>query len=373
LPYENVGWNLLEFPSEQAPAMNDQHVPWQPIGRRWFCAGLAALPFATTQSGAPDRDPLPSWQDTELKGVIEDFVQRTTNPGSPDFVAPPDRIAAFDNDGTLWVEKPLPNEVYFTLARVRELTTRDPSLAQRQPYKAALQGDAAYFHEAGPKAVLELVVATHSGLPQEEFTSQVRGFMTSARHPKLDRPFAAVTYQPMLELLTHLRATGYETWICSGGDTDFMRAFAQQLYGIPPERVIGSQFKRETRRTNAHLTVWRLPQIEAINDKDGKAVGIDGRIGKRPVLVAGNVLSGGDIAMMEYSRSRSGPSLQLLINHDDREREFFYTEKDGASLEAARANDFKVVSMRSDWKRIFDVGTAPPERTTTGDYPPQRS
>jgi phosphoserine phosphatase len=329
---------------------------------------LATLPFAN-KSSSTDTDPLPSWQDTEPKSVIREFVQRTTNPDSPDFVPPSDRIAAFDNDGTLWVEKPLPNEVYFTLSRVREFAARDPALAQRQPYKAALQGDAAYFHAAGPRAVLELVVATHAGLPQEELLTQARSFLTS-RHPKLGRPFASLTYQPMLELLTYLRVTGYETWICSGGDTDFMRAFAAQLYGIPSERVIGSQLKRETRRTNDRLTVWRLPQIETINDKEGKAVGIDGRIGKRPVLVAGNVLSGGDIAMMEYSKGRSGPSLQLLINHDDREREFFYTEKDGASVEAARIHDFKVVSMRTDWKRIFDTGPASPGHTTLGEYLP---
>jgi hypothetical protein len=352
--------------------MHGQDVLQHLIGRRSFCAGLAALPF-TPKSDSADTDPLPSWHDSEPKRVILEFVQRTTKPGSSDFVAPSDRIAAFDNDGTLWVEKPLPNEVYFTLARVRELAARNPSLAQRQPYKAALEGDATYFHEAGPKAVLELVVATHSGLPQEEFTAQARDFMANARHPQLHRPFASLIYQPMIELLTCLRANGYETWICSGGDTDFMRAFAPQVYGIPSERVIGSQFKREARRVNDRLTVWRLPQIEAINDKEGKPVGIDGRVGKRPLLVAGNVLSGGDIAMMEYSRGRPGPSLQLLINHDDREREFFYGEKDGASLEAARTHDFKVVSMRSDWRRIFDGGDATRDSTSREVTPPGES
>jgi len=324
--------------------------------RRRFIAGMAALPFVQTafsQQPQPSADPLPSWTVGALKQTIVDFVQRTTNPRSSDFVAPAERIATFDNDGTLWVEKPLPSEVYFMLAKVKDLAARDPALAQRQPYKAALEGDSAYFHEAGPKAILELFVRTHSGMSQEDFRAEVQRFLATARHPKLDRPFTALVYQPMIELLGWLRASGYETWICSGGDTDFMRAFARKVYGVAPERVIGSELKREVRREKGRLLVWRLPGIEAVNDKEGKPIGIDARIGRRPVLVGGNVMSGGDIAMMEYSKGRDGPSLQLLINHDDEEREFAYAEKDGASLDAARTHGFKVVSMRNDWQRVF--------------------
>jgi len=326
--------------------------------RRSLCVGLAALPLAcppkfVAASEEDASDPLPSWRDTAPKRTILQFVQRTTDPRSPDFIAPVDRIATFDNDGTLWVEKPLPNEVYFMLARVKELAAADPSLAERQPFRAALAGDAAYFHEAGAKAVAELFVATHSGSSQEDFAAQVRAFLGKEVHPKLRRPFTSLAYRPMLELLAWLRANGFQTWICSGGDTDFMRVFAHEVYGIPAQFVIGSEVKRETRRDGGLLAVWRLPAVDAINDKDGKPVGIDRRIGKRPLIAGGNVLSGGDIAMLEYSRGRKGPSLQLLVNHDDAEREYAYAEKDDASLSAARARDFTVVSIRNDWKTVL--------------------
>jgi phosphoglycolate phosphatase-like HAD superfamily hydrolase len=331
--------------------------------RRSICAGLAALPLARSVSvialtSADAKDPLPSWNDTPPKQAILDFVRRTTDPRSADFTAPVDRIATFDNDGTLWVEKPLPNEVYFTLARVKELAARDPSLAERQPFRAALAGDAAYFQQAGAKAIVELFVATHTGSSQEDFAVQVREFLARGAHPKLRRPFTSLAYRPMLELLGWLRANGFQTWICSGGDADFMRVFAHQVYGIPSQCVIGSEVKREARRDGGRLLVWRLPALDAINDKDGKPVGIDRQIGKRPLIAGGNVLSGGDIAMMEYSRGRKGPSLQLLIDHDDEQREFAYAEKDGASLNAAREHGFNVVSIRKDWRTIFE---------TTGD------
>lgn len=304
--------------------------------------------------------PLPSWNDGAVKQAILDFVRRTVDPGSSDFLAPADRIAAFDNDGTLWVEKPLPTEVYFTVARIKAMAADDPSLAQTQPYKAALEGDAAYFHSAGTPAVLELLMKTHSGMSQYEFRGEAERFLSTARHPKLDRPFDELVYRPMLELLDHLRSNGYQTWICSGGDKDFMRVFTPRVYGIPRERVIGSEFKLETRIHDGRVTIWRLPQIEAINDKGGKPVGLDAHIGNRPALAAGNVFSGGDIAMLEYSKGRDGPSLQLLINHDDAEREFSYAEKDGASLTAAAARGFHVVSMAKDWNSIFrdHIGTS---------------
>jgi phosphoserine phosphatase len=324
--------------------------------RRAFCLQLATLPLvakAVPALAAPPPGPLASWNDGAAKRAILEFVQKTVDPGSRDFIPPAERIAAFDNDGTLWVEKPLPNEVYFTLARIKAMAEKDPSLAAKQPYKAALEGDAAYFHEAGTSAVLELVMKTHSGMSQDDFRSEAEQFLASARHPKLDRPFDALVYRPMLEVLDYVRSNGYQTWICSGGDTDFMRVFTPRVYGIPAERVIGSEFKRETRVAGNHVTIWRLPQVQSLNDKAGKPVGLDARIGKRPALVAGNVLSGGDIAMMEYSKSRNGASLQLLVNHDDAEREFSYEEKDGASLGAARAHGFQVVSMAKDWNTLF--------------------
>jgi phosphoserine phosphatase len=311
---------------------------------------LVSAPAAHAQGRA---DPLPSWNDGPAKRAILSFVQRVATEGGADFVPVEERIAVFDNDGTLWAEKPLPNEVYFVLARLRELAAQDPSLAARQPFKAALEGDAAYFHETGAQAVLALLAATHAGMTQEEFAYDVRRFLSDGRHPELRRPFPSVAYQPMLELLAHLRANGFQTWISSGGTLEFIRVFAPSTYGVPPERIIGSELQRESRRADGRLSIYRLPNGEHFNDHDGKPVGIDRHVGRRPLLVAGNVLSGGDIAMMEYSRGRAGPSLQLLINHDDDAREFAYAERDGASLAAAQRFGFVVVSMKEDWKRVF--------------------
>jgi phosphoserine phosphatase len=317
---------------------------------------VAALGFSVVQPAGSQRaqpDPLPSWNDGPVKKAIIDFVARVTKPGGADFVPVEDRIAAFDNDGTLWVEKPLPNEVFFVLTRLREMAAKDPSLKERQPFKAALEGDAAYFHEAGAKAVLELLLATHTGMTQEQFAGEARRFIETERHPKLNRPYTALVYQPMIELLAYLRANQFQTWLCSGGTIDFMRVFALKTYGIPPEQVIGSEFKRESRREGDRLVIWRAPEIDAINDKDGKPVGIDRQVGERPIFVAGNVFSGGDIAMMEYSKGRAGPSFQLLINHDDAGREFAYAEKGNFSLDAAKKFGFAVVNIKSDWKTIF--------------------
>ena len=298
-------------------------------------------------------DALPSWQRGPTRAAIEEFVARVTTPDGPDFVPPAERIATFDNDGTLWIEKPLPNEVFFVLARVRELARANPSLARRQPFKAALEGDAAYFHEAGIPAIAELINTTHSGMTQEDFATEVRAFIQTATHPRLKRPFTALTYAPMRELLDYLRGHDFDVWICSGGTADFMRVFSEQLYGVPPDHVIGTQLKRESRREAGRLSIFRLPAIDSLNDKDVKPVNIDRQIGRRPVFVGGNVLSGGDIAMMEYSRGRPGPSFQLLVNHDDASREVAYEEKDGASLAAAKSFGFTVVSMKNDWTTVF--------------------
>lgn len=298
-------------------------------------------------------DPLPSWKEGPVKQTIIDFVQRVTAEGGRDFVPVEERIAVFDNDGTLWTEKPVPNEVYFVQSRVKEMVARDPSLRKRQPFRAVLERDEGYFQRHGAQAIAELVTATHANMTQEQFASEARRFLDTQRHPKLGRPYTATAYQPMLELLALLRANRFQTWICSGGTTDFMRVFSSQVYGIPPEQVIGSSIKREFRVVSGMRTIWRLPAMESVNDRETKPVGIDRHIGIRPLLVAGNVLSDGDIAMMEYSKSRPGASLQLLINHDDAEREFAYRERDNASLGAAGQYGFTVVSMKNDWKRIF--------------------
>jgi phosphoserine phosphatase len=316
-------------------------------------AALEATPPASLQAQFGTADPLPSWNEGAAKEAILSFVQRVTDDGGPEFVAVEDRIATFDNDGTLWSEKPLPTEVYFILARLRELAASDPVLRSRQPFKAALEGDADYFHQAGEAAVAELISVTHAGMTQEEFAAEARRFFDEEQHPTLHREFTSLAYVPMLELLAYLRANGFETWISSGGTIDFVRAFAPDLYGVPADQVIGSELAREVRRTGSGILVHRLPSIEHLNDRDGKPLGIDRHVGRRPILVAGNVLSGGDVAMMEYSRSRAGPSLQLLVDHDDSVREFAYSEADGASLAAAATHGFTVVSTRADWKKIF--------------------
>ena len=328
-----------------------------------FVIALLVHPVSYAQAQS---DPLPSWNEGATKRAILDFVGRVTKVGDAGFVPVYDRIAAFDNDGTLWVEKPLPNEVYFVLARVREMAEKDASLKTKQPFKAALEGDAAYFHQEGEKAVVELLMATHTGMTQERFAGEARNFFETGKHPKLGRSFSSVAYQPMLELLAFLRSNGFQIWLSSGGTIDFMRAFAPQVYDIPADHIIGTEFKRESRRENGLLSVWRLPALEHLNDKDGKPVGIDRHIGKRPVFVGGNVLSGGDIAMMEYSKGRTGASFQLLINHDDAEREFAYQEKDNFSLDAAKKNGFTVINMKTDWKTIFSDIQKTPGKIRTG-------
>lgn len=322
-----------------------------------FCRSIVICLFVLINGifALGQTDPLPSWNDGAVKRSIVDFVRKVTTAGGPDFVPADQRIATFDNDGTLWVEKPLPNEVYFVVARVRALVAKDPALKDKQPFKAVLEADAAYFHTEGEKAVVALMTATHTGMTQEQFADEARHFIATAKHPKLNRPFTSVAYQPMLELLAYLRSNGFEIWLSSGGTIDFMRVFAQQLYGIPANRIVGTEFKRESREISGKLSIWRLPQLEHLNDKEGKPVGIDRHIGIRPLFVGGNVLTGGDIAMMQYSKGRKGTSFQLLINHDDATREFTYQEKDNFSLNAAKANGFTVVSMKSDWKTIFPI------------------
>jgi hypothetical protein len=318
----------------------------------------AAQPAVSQRNQKGGADPLPSWNDGAAKRGIIDFVTRVTRAGGPDFVPVADRIATLDNDGTLWVERPAPVEAYFVFSRVRELAASDPSLKDRPPYKAAFEGDMDYFREAGKKAFLDLFVATQSGMDQEQFAADAREFIEKWRHPKFDRTFTELAYQPMIDLLAYLRRNGFQTWICSGGTVDFLRVYAPHIYGVPIDQIIGSELKRESRMEGGRLVVWRLPEIETINDKGGKPVGIDRHIGQRPIFVAGNVLSGGDIAMMEYSKGRKGPSFQLLINHDDAEREFAYAEKDDASLNAAKKYGFTVVSIKNDWKTVFGMGQA---------------
>lgn len=316
-----------------------------------LCGGASA--YAQSATG----EPLPSWNEGPAKKAIIAFVKKVTTEGGPDFVPVEDRIATFDNDGTLWCEFPLA-EAQFALARLRAMAEKDPSLRERQPYKAALEGDVEYISAAGARAVLELITATHTNESESEYENGARAFLGTAKHPRFGAPYTHLTYRPMIELLDYLRANGFKTFICTGGEIDFVRTFSRQIYGIPTEQVIGSHFEKEWIERDGKRVIWRKPKLLLLNDKDLKPVGISMHIGKRPIFVAGNVRSVGDIGQLRYSQETTGPSFQLLINHDDAEREYAYREKDNASLNAARKNGWTVVSMKDDWKTVFNFQIA---------------
>ncbi|MFQ4141896.1 HAD family hydrolase [Chlorogloeopsis sp. ULAP02] len=297
-------------------------------------------------------DPLSSWNQGAVKQSILDFVSRVTTEDSPDFLPPVDRIATFDNDGTLWPEKPIV-ELYFALTRLEALAAEDPSLKE-QPFKAALERDIPYFLEAaGHEAALEVLAKTHANMSQEQFEQEARKFFEVATHPRLGMPITQIAFRPMVELLEYLRANQFVTWICSGGTIEFIRIVAPQIYSIPLPQVIGSSFKLEYIEQNGVPIIWRGSEIASYNDRAVKPTNIATRIGKRPVFAAGNVFSGGDIQMLRYSQGQSGASFQLLVHHDDADREFAYDEKNNASLEAAKTYGWTIVSIKNDWKTIF--------------------
>jgi phosphoserine phosphatase len=297
-------------------------------------------------------DPLPSWNAGPSKKAIIDFVTSVTTKGSPNFVPSVQRIATFDNDGTLWSEKPLVQGM-FLLYQLERMAKKDPSIRTKQPFKAAFEHDKKYLHKAGMPAIVELFAATHAGMSQEKFDSTVEEFFAISKHPTLDVPYGQVVFQPMIELLDYLRANGFKTYICSGGGIDFMRGVTAELYGIPPEQVIGSSMKKELQQVDGKWVLSRTGKPNSVNDKEVKPVNIDLHIGQRPLLAMGNVRSGGDIGMLSYSQGREGPSLQLLVNHDDEKREFAYAEADNTSLNEAHEKGWTVVDMKKDWKRIF--------------------
>ncbi|WER45405.1 HAD family hydrolase [Cupriavidus sp. WKF15] len=307
---------------------------------------------AAATSGPKLLDPLPAWRDGAAKQSILNFVSKTTTPGSPEFVSPEDRIAVFDNDGTLWREDPVV-ELLFVVNRAQERARAEPALASRSPYKEFLADPAAYFKSTGEAGAVRLLNELYGNTSVDAFQEDARRYVASARHPKSKASLRESTYQPMLELLALLRAHGYQTWICSGGTTDFMRVVSQSFYGIPPQQVIGSRLSAQFREHGRDNEIWREPKFESFNDKQMKPVNIALQIGKRPVFAAGNVGGKGDIAMLSYSQARKGPSFQLLVNHDDAERESAYAENDGGSLHAASERGWTVVSMKRDWARVF--------------------
>ncbi|KAF2332403.1 HAD family hydrolase [Flavobacterium ginsenosidimutans] len=299
---------------------------------------------------AVSSDPLPSWNDGALKSDIIAYVEKVTKEGSPDFIPVENRIATFDNDGTLWAEKPYVQEL-FAFYRVKKMVEAKPELAQKQPFKAVIEKDKTFFEKGGDKALIELVAATHTGMTEDEFETSVNDFFKSAQYPGKNVPVKQIRYQPQLELLNYLRANGFKTYIVTGGTIEVVRAISQDFYGIPKDQVVGTSFKYKYDGTKN--AVQREAALDHFNDKEGKPVGIQLHIGQRPVFACGNEGGAGDIAMLQYSQGNKYPSFQLLVNHNDSIREYKYQEKDNASLNIAAKNKWHVVDMQKDWKKVF--------------------
>jgi phosphoserine phosphatase len=308
-------------------------------------------------AGSPE-----SWNARTALGAITDFVDAVTDGDAPTFVEPADRIAVFDHDGTLWSERPIPVQMDFVLAQLRARVADDASLAHQQPYSAAVAGDYGWLNDAmvahyrGHDRDMNLLVAAASqgyrGTSVEDFADQVRTWFTSASHPLLARPYRRCAFAPMVELLRYLEANGFATFIVSGGERDFMRPFAEELYGLPPERVIGSSVHLVLDEGEHELELRYGTGVEFIDDGQGKPVRIWSRIGRRPLIAVGN--SNGDIPMLSFAGTTDRPGLRILIDHDDDVREFAYTDGAELALERARASGWTVVSMRDDWSRVFD-------------------
>lgn len=324
--------------------------------------GLLLLLALCTAAGAVTGDPLPHWSDRAAKARIVDFVQAVTDPANPDFVPPPERIAVFDNDGTLWSEKPAYFQLLFALDRVRELAPQHPEWRTQQPFAAALAGDVAGIAASGEKGVLELVMATHAGMTTDEFARVAAEWLATAKHPALKRPYTELVYEPMLELLAYLRANGFKTFIVSGGGVEFVRVFAEQVYGIPPEQVVGSSVATRYEPRDGKPAIVRLPELDFLDDKAGKPVGIQRVVGRRPILAVGN--SDGDFEMLEWVTAGSGRRLGVLVHHDDATRELAY-DRDSAVGRLARGLDeaprrgWLVVGMKDDWTSVYPATARP--------------
>src|SRR5437867_3473753 len=307
-------------------------------------------------------DPLPSWNDGPAKQSIISFVEKVTTAGSPDFVPVSERIATFDNDGTLWCEQPLPVQLCFVLDRVKALAPQHPEWKTKEPFASLLKGDLKTALAGGEHALLEIIVATHAGMTTAEFEQIVKDWLATAKNPKFKQPYNACVYQPMIELLAYLRANGFKNFIVSGGGIEFMRPWAEKIYGIPPEQVIGSSIKTKFELRDGKPVLVRLPQLNFNDDKADKPVGINQHIGRRPIAAFGN--SAGDQQMLEYTQGGSGTRFELLVLHDDATREYAYgpalgmpTPKLGAFTpalyEEAKKEGWTVVSMKDDWKQVF--------------------
>jgi phosphoserine phosphatase len=301
-------------------------------------------------------DPLPSWREGSVKTRLLEFVAAVSTPGDPGWVAPQERIAVFDNDGTLWSEQPMYVQLAFALQRARSLVAERAELASHPLVAAALADDIDALMGHGLRGLLELAALTHAGMADAAFSGLARDWLREARHPQLGVPYTGLVYQPMLELLAFLRARGFRSWIVTGGGVEFVRVFAEATYGIPPDRIIGSTLQLRYGEENGQPTVWREPVVDAINDGDAKPLGIARAIGRRPIAAFGN--SDGDLAMLRWTTAGPGQRLALLLHHDDGEREVAYDRASrfgrlDKGLDLARRHGWCLVSLRRDWDRIF--------------------
>ncbi len=291
-----------------------------------------------------------------VKQEIIAFVARVTREGSPDFVPPTERIAAFDNDGTLWAEQPVYFQLLFALDRVKVLAPQHPEWKDQEPFASLLKGDTKAALAGGDHAILEIVMATHAGMTTEEFEAIVGDWLTTARHPATGRPYTQMVYQPMLEVLAYLRANGFKTYIVSGGGIEFMRPWTEKVYGIPPEQVIGSSIKTRFEMRDGQPVLTRLPEVDCIDDKEGKPVAIQQHIGRRPIAAFGN--SDGDLQMLQWTAAGRAPRFALYVHHTDSEREWAYDRKSSIGrldkgLDEAQAQGWTIADMKRDWKVIY--------------------
>jgi phosphoserine phosphatase len=301
-------------------------------------------------------DPLPSWNDGATKRAIFDFVKRVTTEGSPDYVPVPDRIALFDNDGTLWVEQPMYTQLAFVLDDVKKLAPQHPEWSTTEPFKFVLENDLAGLAAAGVPGLMKLLAATQCGMTTEEFAKTAQAWIESARHPRFDRLYTQCVYQPMLELLEYLRANDFEVYIVTGGGMEFVRPWAERVYGVPLRRVVGSSLKTQFEMHDGRPVLIRTPEINLIDDGDGKPVGIHQYIGQQPIAAFGN--SDGDLAMLQWTAAGNGPRLILLVRHTDAEREYAYDAHShfgmlNKALEEAQDRGWVVVDMKRDWNTVF--------------------
>ena len=322
----------------------------------------ARAPEAAPTDSAPAVDPLPSWNEGAAKRSIVNFVQRVTAQGGVEFVPPAERIATFDNDGTLWSEKPVPFQLLFALDRVKAIAPEHPDWRTTQPFASVLKGDMAGVIASGEKGILALLARTHTGMTTEEFSRSVEDWISTAKHPASGRLYSEMVYQPMLEVLEYLRANGFKTYIVSGGGVEFMRPWTERVYGIPPEQVVGSAGKLRLETRHGEPVLVKLAEIDLIDDKEGKPVGIQSRIGRRPIAAFGN--SDGDLQMLQWATAGSGARFALFVHHDDAEREFAYDRDDklqkfSVGWDTAQARGWTVVSIKNDWKTVYPESRKP--------------